>query len=223
MCYLEPVLAKQADYAAHPAFSKLFLESAPLQTGRLYPPSGAQRGRRAALAVLWDAPDAFFDTSREQALGRGGLRALEQALQGPAHSSAGAVLDPCLLLRVPVTLEPGGTFRLRLTLAAGQSGEEAVEAARRLQSPRARLGNVQLERLMTACKLTGETTLQAFELLAALVYPGARSPAEQSLLWPYGISGDLPIAALTLAGAEEAETALPWLGCTSSSPAAVTP
>ena len=31
-------------------------------------------------------------------------------------------------------------------------------------------------------------------------------------MWPYGISGDLPIAALTLAGAEEAETALPWLG-----------
>ena len=213
VCYLEPVLAKQADYAAHPAFSKLFLESAHTGDGVVFTRRPRRSGEgRAALAVLWDAPDAFFDTSREQALGRGGLRALEQALQGPAHSSAGAVLDPCLLLRVPVTLEPGGTFRLRLTLAAGQSGEEAVEAARRLQSPRARLGNVQLERLMTACKLTGETTLQAFELLAALVYPGARSPAEQSLLWPYGISGDLPIAALTLAGAEEAETALPWLG-----------
>lgn len=111
MCYLEPVLAKQADYAAHPAFSKLFLESAHTGDGVVFTRRPRRSGEgRAALAVLWDAPDAFFDTSREQALGRGGLRALEQALQGPAPQLRRSGLDPCLLLRVPVTLEPAGPF-----------------------------------------------------------------------------------------------------------------
>ena len=214
VCYLEPVLARREDYLAHPAFSKLFLESAYTGDGVVF----TRRPRRPeegtpALAVLWDREEAFFDTSRETALGRGGLRALPQALSRPAQSSAGAVLDPCLLLRLPLALEKGDAFTVRLALAAGQGGEEAVEAARRLLQGGAGRENLLLDRLSAVCRLDRRAVTQAFELLDALVFQPARAPFDQRRLWPYGISGDLPIAALPIGGEEETENALPWLGC----------
>lgn len=214
VCYLEPVLAKRVDYLAHPAFSKLFLESAFTGDGVLFTrrPRRPEEGR-AALAVAWDGARAFFDTSRETALGRGGLRALRQALSHPAQSSAGAVLDPCLLLRFPVALKKGESLTIRLAMAAGQGAEETVGAARRVLYGERHGENRLLEHLISSCKLDSKNTLQAFELLSALVFQPPRPKFDQRRFWPYGISGDLPVAALPLKGEEETEKALFWLGC----------
>jgi cyclic beta-1,2-glucan synthetase len=214
VCYLEPVLAREADYLAHPAFSKLFLESAYTGGGVLFTrrPRSASEGM-PAMAVCWDGENAFFDTSRESALGRGGRRALAQALERPAQSTAGAVLDPCLLLRIPLTVLPGETARLRLALAASDNGEEALEAAEQLLGQEGNLENRLLERLTVACHLTGNQTLQAFRLLEHLVFPAYPPAVEKPALWPYGISGDLPIAMLRITGQEEAQAACFWLGC----------
>ena len=213
VCYLEPVLSRQEDYLAHPAFSKLFLESAHTGDGVVF----TRRPRRPeegspALAVLWDAENAFFDTSRELALGRGGLRALDGALSRPAQSSAGAVLDPCLLLRIPVKADKGNSFTVTLALGAGQGGEETVVSARRLLERGDERENVRLDRLIGICKLSGKNTLQVFELLSALVFQPPRPDFDQRRLWPFGISGDLPLAALPLKGEEEAGQAQFWLG-----------
>ena len=212
-CYLEPVLARWEDYRAHPAFSKLFLESAYTGDGVVF----TRRHRSSAdgtpaLAVCWDGAGAFFDTSREIALGRGGLRAMRQALAGPAHSSAGAVLDPCLLLRVPVTLAPGESFRLRLALSASDSGEEALAGAARLLRGAGGRENGRLARLAALCKLTRNQALQAYDLLGRLALPGEPPEFDQRELWAYGISGDVPIAALAVGSREEAEQQLHRLG-----------
>lgn len=213
VCYLEPVLARREDYLAHPAFSKLFVESACAGDGVVF--TRRPRSRREghpSLAVCWDAPRAFFDTSREQALGRGGLAALRQALARPASSSAGAVLDPCLLCRIPFSLAPGEGASFRFALAGGDGAEAACQAARRLLDPRmAHTVSFSLH-AMAACHLSGDMTLQVYRLMACLVYPRAGVRVHPTDLWPYGISGDLPIALIGAAGRTGAENASVWLG-----------
>lgn len=208
VCYLEPVLARLEDYEAHPAFSKLSLESQALGDGILFTRRPRRQGEsRPALAVAWDAAEAQFDTSREAALGRGGLMALDAALERPAQGTAGPVLDPCLLARFPLTLKPGTPVTLRLALSAADSGEQAVGSARRLlRLPREEAG----DRLLRQLGMTREDGLLAYDLLGRLQFPGKywvkRGSKAQAALWPYGISGDLPILALPVEDEEAAAT-----------------
>lgn len=206
--YLEPILARERDYEAHPVFSKLFLESTFTGDGVVF----TRRPRRGtegtpAMAVLWDAPQVFFDTSREAALGRGGLRGLENAVKKPAQSTAGAVLDPCLLARVPVTLFPGESRTVRFAVAASDSGEDAVHTALHLLCRPEEREPRRLDRLIAALHMTGESARRSFELLDKLILQyAADKPFDPKSLWPYGISGDLPVAV-----SGESETFSDWL------------
>lgn len=207
ICYFEPVLARLSDYRAHPAFSKLSIESAPLGDGLLFTRRPRDRGEEwPGLAVVWDAEEACFDSSREKALGRGGLRALETALKRPAGGTAGAVLDPCLLARFPVRLHRGESLRLRLALAVGRAEDAPLTAQRLLRLPRTE--GTYLDRISDLLHMTGEETLQAFYLLDYLAFPPERD-YRQEALWPFGISGDLPIVACWAEeGEEERQCAL---------------
>ena len=104
LCYLEPVLCGERDHLAHPAFSKLFVESRAIPGGVSFRrrPRGAEE--HPVLAALWDGEGSTFTTSRQAALGRGGLRALAGGGPGPLKGETGAVLDPCLMVRLPVRL-----------------------------------------------------------------------------------------------------------------------
>jgi len=208
--YLEPILAQERDFEAHPVFSKLFLESAFTGDGVVFT-RRARRGTEGtpAMAVLWDAPHVFFDTSREAALGRGGLRALRYAYKKTPQSTIGAVLDPCLLARVPVTLFPGESRTISFAIAASDSGEDAIQAALRLLLQPRQREQRRLDRLITTLKMTSETTLQAFELLDELVRQTTAGKAfNPKQLWPFGISGDLPIKVI-----EKEEEQSKWLRC----------
>ena len=83
LCYLEPVLCGERDHLAHPAFSKLFVESRAIPGGVSFRrrPRGAEE--HPVLAALWDGEGSTFTTSRQAALGRGGLRALAGGGPGP--------------------------------------------------------------------------------------------------------------------------------------------
>lgn len=213
VCYLEPVLARLEDYLAHPAFSKLFLESAYTGDGVVFTRRARSRmDGRPALAFLWDAPEAFFDTSREAALGRGGRRAIKRALEGPAHSTAGAVLDPCLLVRIPFSISAGERRFFRFAMAASDGDSNAVYSALRLLKGGARKESGYLGQLLQACSLTSEKALRAYRLLKDLAYPMAVPTFDQKALWPYGISGDLPLAVSEVAGRKEAEERSFWIG-----------
>ncbi len=71
------------DHLAHPAFSKLFVESRAIPGGVSFRrrPRGAEE--HPVLAALWDGEGSTFTTSRQAALGRGGLRALAGGGPGP--------------------------------------------------------------------------------------------------------------------------------------------
>ena len=192
ICYLEPVLARAADHQAHPAYSKLSIESSSRNHGVDFTRRPRKGDRRATLSVRWDREETGWDTSRESALGRGGLRRLAQALEHPQQKSAGAVLDPCLLVRFPVAGK--GTYRLRLALGAEDDPQQADRTAAKIllasEQPVDRLDG-----LLRRLQLSTDEGRRAMELLAQLVFPPKRQGiAPQSDLWAWGVSGDLPIA-----------------------------
>jgi len=213
-CYLEPVLARRRDYDAHPAFSKLFLESVPLFRGAAFLRHSRGGETNPALALVWEGEEATFTTSREKALGRGGLRSLDAWKPGPLNHETGGVLDPCLLLRVPVSLRSGQSLHFRVSMAAGEDVEQAEHAALRLfdrhtaQSQGAR----PLEEWSRRLGLDERGCRESFELLRRLsaVHPPKPDRPPQSALWPWGVSGDFPIALGAAEGKEGTAQALAW-------------
>ena len=192
LCYLEPVLAREADYLAHPAYSKLSMESRRLERGVSFVRRPREGESRVTLVVLWDRAEAAIDTSREKALGRGGLRRLGQALEQPADETVGAVLDPCLLVRFPLGEKARNTLRVALGFEDGE--ERARQTAAAVLTAQEQTAG-RLDGVLRELQLSTEEGKEAMELLSALKFPpGNKKTTPQSALWAYGVSGDLPIA-----------------------------
>ena len=207
--YLEPVLCAQRDFDAHPAFSRLFLECALEENGALFHrrPRGEEAGVYLSAAWTGERGEACLD--RSAALGRGGLRALPNRKPGPLETGAGS--DPCLMVRIPVSLMPGERGTWALALSVGDTLDAAQAGARRVLEGKEG-GAASLAPLVQKLALLERDALGAFDLLARLSaaaeLQSERPP--QSALWPFGISGDLPIAAGRLTGGDGAERAALW-------------
>ncbi|HEV7500432.1 MAG TPA: glucoamylase family protein, partial [Vicinamibacteria bacterium] len=215
--YVEIVLAPAADDLAHPAFAKLFVET------EYVPEITALVCRRRPRAQDEVAPFAVhvlslegrpqgpveWETDRARFLGRGRGPEDPQAIDGRALSgTTGAVLDPIASLRQRIRLGPGGFVRMSFSTGMASSRETALALAQKYHDPSAAartfalafvhaqsgLGHLGIssdeallfERLASRV-LYADTSLRAApELLASNVLG-------QEGLWPYSISGDLPI------------------------------
>jgi len=197
--YFEPVLSPIEHYDSHPAFSKLFLQSEiDGNCIKFHRRARSNRGE-AHMVVACDAANAKFDTSRELTLARGG--AFELRYARPEHGTQGSVLDPCALIRVSVTLEPGGSCVINFSMAAAGTAPDATAAAIRtltLEDDMASSTDT-----MNLLGLTPAESHAALDWLTDLVfisetrlrqaYDITHNTMGQSVLWQWGISGDLPI------------------------------
>lgn len=211
-CYLEPVLCPQADYQAHPAFSKLFLESERLPDGVLFRRRPRGREEYPALAALWSGEAAEFTASRESALGRGGLRALAGG-RIKTDGAVGGIPDPCLLVRWNVRLRKGESFRAALALGASDSRSQAASGARELlkEEKPGRAGC--LSALARRLELGEEQVTESCDLLrrlCAVEAPWPERPSQREL-WPFGVSGDVPIMAGVVTGEDDLLPAQTWM------------
>ena len=111
------------------------------------------------------------------------------------------MLDPCLMVRLPVRLRPGESCALRLALGVSDRLDAAADTAQRLLEGREEPGGM-LAPIAQRLGLDQVQALGAFALLRHLasVRPGAEGRPPQCELWQFGISGDLPIAAAPLEG-----------------------
>lgn len=216
--YAEVVLAPPAADAAHPAFSKLFVQTEfDADSGTLL---ATRRSREPAERSLWmfhssgveggasGAPQ--FETDRARFLGRAqDLRSAESIVDArPLSASAGTVLDAIVALRRRVRIAPGATARVVFWTGVAASRVDALALADKHRHPAAfeRAVRGAADRSLVGLRalgiLPGEARL--FERIAgAALYcdPALRARREilernragPAALWAHGISGDLPI------------------------------
>ena len=210
--WIEVVLDTPRAFEAHPAFSRLFLQTEALAgegilLARRRPrdPHGVRPW--LAHALLGPGP-VEFETDRCRFLGRGRDPGRPRALvaPGPLSGAQGSVLDPVLCLRRRVTLAPRAHQEFVFALAAAPDREDAVARLARLHDPAAiRASRAAAEaNARERARRHGLTAGEAMELErigAALAYgdprlaalpgrePGAPSvpPADTGLALPPGI------------------------------------
>ncbi len=223
--FAELALAPQAADAAHPAFSKLFVETEHL------PAAGAllatRRRRSPSEPEIWVAHFAIvegepagrpeFDTDRAQILGRGFDASTSPHLRngGPLGGATGPVLDPAFALRRRIRVPPGGTARIAFWTLAASSPKGILDLIDKHHEPAAfeRAADLAWTQALVQLHHLGVTRTEAAlfqDLASRMIYPSAdlRAPADilarglgdQPGLWRVGISGDLPIIVLRVAG-----------------------
>ncbi len=228
--YLELSMAPHNADRQHPAFNKLFIQTEALPEQQILlagrrPRSENDQPLFVAHGFLAeqceqesDQPGWQFETDRKQFIGRGRTMAHPAGAIQKLGNSQGFVLDPVLALRRHLVLEPGQHARFSLVLAAGTTREQVVLLLEKYNDLHA------VERAMDFAWSTAQQQLQLlhiqpdearrFQQLAShLLFHNhlLRAPAErleenrrgQSGLWPYSISGDLPIALITIAEIRE--------------------
>ncbi|HYE96911.1 MAG TPA: glucoamylase family protein [Rubricoccaceae bacterium] len=231
--YAEVALNDVEADLAHPAFSKLFVETeyvpehhALLAHRRKRKPDDPERWLFHALADAGlDAVTGPLEveTDRAKFLGRGRTCTNPAALDPGVKLSGtvGAVLDPVVALRRVVEVGPREQVSLAFALGTAASREEALRLADRYDHPDAVQRAVELASVYGLVELqhlglTGKQALYAQELASALLFaPRALRADERTMvrnrrsqpgLWAYGISGDLPIVLLRIGKVEHMES-----------------
>ena len=141
--YAEIAIASQADDVAHPAFSKMSVETE--YVARFGAILATRRRRSPDQPEIWAAHHsvasgesvgkAEFETDRARFLGRGlGVRTPAAAIDGRLLSrSTGAVLDPVFVLRRRVRLAPGAAAHIDFWTLVAESREKLLDARRQDQ------------------------------------------------------------------------------------------
>jgi len=216
--YSEIVLAPRAADAAHPAFSNLFVETEffAAESALL-----AHRRQRSAeddpvwgVHVIATTGETIgvvqYETDRVRFIGRGHTPADPIAVMEdrPLSNTTGAVLDPVFSLRCRMRLKPNETAQVCFATAVAHSRDEATSLADKYHDPNifereSRLAWTRAQVEMSHLNIDAEEAHLFQRVAGRVLYsdPSLRpSPhvlalntQAQSNLWPYGISGDLPI------------------------------
>ncbi len=216
--YAELVLGPAGADAAHPAFSKMFVQTEWVEDGGILL---ATRRRRApeesevwaahvAVVAAQDDGTRKFETDRMRFLGRGCTLRHAQAMQtGSSLSNThGCVLDPVFSLRRQVHIAPGASVQVAFWTAVADSRAGVLALVHPLHASDA------CERILEeahayasaehACLGIKATQVERFGSLAgALLVADSRLRASTDVLergsggapvlWSCGISGDRPI------------------------------
>jgi len=216
--YAEVVLAPQGHDLSHPAFSNLFVQTelVPDRQAILCTRRPRSAGERPPWLVHLmtvrgtTLGEASFETDRLKFVGRGRSLASPAAMDGrqKLSGSQGPVLDPVVCIRQVIQLGPNETARVDLVTGVGETREAVAAIMNKYHDPQ--LADRVFELAWTHSQIllrqlnASETDAQGYGRLAgSVVYTSAlrrakasvltRNRRNQSGLWGYGISGDLPI------------------------------
>ncbi|WP_292051552.1 glucoamylase family protein [Martelella sp.] len=221
--YAELVLAPVSADTAHPAFSKMFVQTEySAEYGALI---ATRRPRTPDESRIWAAhfavvegkiaADPQFETDRARFIGRGRTAATAAAMDTdtPLSNTVGTVLDPVFAIRQRVTIAPGKVARVAFWTVVASTRADLVDLIDR------HLDRSAFERARTLAWTQAQVQLRHLDvksgeaadfqrLAAPIIYADPRyraSGAEiehgagpQSGLWHLGISGDFPIVLLSI-------------------------
>ncbi len=216
--FAELVLSPAAADAAHPAFSKLFVETEYVADRRALlarrrPRDGGDQGLWAVHVLALSPGDegaVQFETDRARFLGRGRSSAAPAALDVGAQLSGttGPVLDPIFSLRHTLRIPSGESAGLAFVTAFAESREEALLLADQHHDSRVVQRTFELAWADSQIELhrmkASPSSIQLYQRLASAVMfpePAWRAAPDllkanvrgQSALWRFGISGDDPV------------------------------
>ncbi len=226
--YCELVLAPPAADAAHPAFSKLFVQTEYVtKAGAIL---ATRRRRSPAEPHIWVAHHAVIEgetlgkpeleTDRARFLGRGrDIHTAAAMLAGRRLSgTVGAVLDPVFALRHRVRVPAGATVRIAFWTSAAASRDSVLDLVDKHQEANAfvRAATLAWTQAQIQLRHIGIDAAEAslFQRLAGYVLyaDAAARPSSDTILrgaggpaalWAHGISGDLPVVLLRIDAVED--------------------
>ncbi|MEO8443377.1 MAG: glucoamylase family protein [Gammaproteobacteria bacterium] len=226
--YAELVLAPVAADSAHPAFSKLFVQTE--YVARHAALLATRRRRSPGEPEIWAAHQAVvegqvlgtpeLETDRARFIGRGHeVRAPIAVMDGRRLSNTvGTVLDPVFALRYRMRVPTGATVRLAFWTAVAPSRQAVLDLLDKLRDPNAylRASTLAWTHAQVQLRHLGITAAEAslFQRLAGhiLFADGSLRPLPDTIrrggggpaaLWSQGISGDLPIVLLRIDDIED--------------------
>ena len=220
--YMEVVLIQPESDSAHPAFSKLFVKTEYINeyNGLL----AMRRKRDDVKQTVWgyhtvstngvQQGNIEYETDRSQFIGRNRNLSMPKAMEPdqPLTNSVGPVLDPVFSLRIRVCIDPGETAIVNFCIGTCDTRRVALDMLEKYSDVSAadRVIEMAWTRSLVEAgfiSISGNDERAYFKLLPKLLF-GAdrrnqaqyiiRNNLSQSELWPFGISGDLPIVLLTV-------------------------
>jgi cyclic beta-1,2-glucan synthetase len=223
--YSEIVLCASRTDSAHPAFSKLFIETdidpvlqAILATRRPSTPADPTPWLfHTALISSTTVGALTFETDRMRFIGRGRDADNPKAMDNSDSLSGktGAVLDAVAAIRVPFVLEAGESITIDWLTGVANTRDACIALARKVSDARGaqhilkQAGSYRRSVLRTLAISDADALIHQ-RMAASLIFATAALRADagvieqnrrgQSGLWQFGISGDLPIVLLRLAG-----------------------
>ncbi len=220
--YMEVVLTQPEADSAHPAFSKLFVKTEYVDeyNGLL----AMRRKRDDIKQTTWGYHIAStngkvyghveYETDRSLFIGRNRNLSSPRAMEPdrPLSNSVGPVLDPVFSLRIRVIVEPGESTIVNFCMGACDSRKTAVEMLAKYSDPAASDRVIEMAWTRSIVEAgfinVDEDDEKAYlRLLPRMIFGiDRRDQAEyilrnslsQSDLWPFGISGDLPLVLVTV-------------------------
>jgi cyclic beta-1,2-glucan synthetase len=216
--YCEVVLASAASDSAHPAFSKMFVQTefAAERAALLATRRQREPGQAPVWLVHFSCLEGMavgglqFETDRARFLGRGhDVRNATSIMDArPLSNTVGTVLDPVLALRRRVRIEPGQTAQVSfwtgvaasraqaLALVAKYGDAAAFERINTLAWAQAQVQSQKLGMDAGEAPLFQDVAGHLLYCNSALRAPQGVLDANrmgQAALWSLGISGDQPI------------------------------
>lgn len=214
--YTELALAPPIADDAHPAFSKLFIQTeyedeAECLLARRRPRQESEKPIWAAHSLLVEGEglgSAEFETDRSAFIGRGYSISNPKGIRSRLCSNVGSVADPAFIMRRQVSIEPGEQIQLLAVTSVADSKDEALSIIRRFK------GNQMAERTFQLAWNRTQIELRHLHISAdeaadfltfagqVLYTPPMREERKekiianekgQSGLWAHGVSGDRPI------------------------------
>ena len=222
--YYELAMSSHGADRQHPAFNKLFIQTEAVPTSQTLLAYRRPRQEDDAPIFAFHSLDLIgrltqpglpqFETDRRVFIGRGRSLRSPMAIETNLGNNEGFVLDPVFSIRREIIIGPGQSAQLVAVLGAAEDRDKALRLVGKYHD------SAVVERAFEIAWASTQLNLRSlriqpdearrFQKLAGyLLYPSAylRPPEDrietnqkgQSGLWPYGISGDLPILLVTIA------------------------
>ncbi|MCL5779648.1 MAG: glycosyl transferase family 36 [Firmicutes bacterium] len=214
--FLELALAPPIADDAHPAFSKLFINTEYAEEAQCL--LARRRPRREGEKPLWAAHSLMvtgrtlgpveYETDRAGFIGRGHTLFRPQGIRSRLRGTVGSVADPAFIMRRRLSIQPGEQVQLFAVTAVAGTKEEAMDIVSRFS------GDLVVERTFQLAWNRSQIELRHLHMTAAeamdwqtfagqvLYTPPLRQERQKSIvanekgqsgLWSYGVSGDVPM------------------------------